>query len=33
VSVQTHRLVLVCLLVASLVAMAAMLGEGPIGPI
>lgn len=29
---QTRRLVFVCLLVASLVALAATLGTGPIGP-
>jgi len=33
VSVKTHRLVFVCLLVASLVAVAAFLGDGPIGPV
>jgi hypothetical protein len=30
---RTRRLVLVCLLIASLVALSALLGEGPIGPV
>ena len=29
---KTRRLLLVCLLIASLVAVAAFLGDGPIGP-
>jgi len=31
--VQTRRLVLLCVIVASLVALSAWLGDGPIGPI